>query len=227
MELKEIDIKLKSLNVKGIHFDDKGYPTLAIHGWLDNANSFAPLIPKLENLNITAIDLPGHGKSEHHSKFNYFHYIDYILDILEVTQTLGFDKFNLIGHSLGAGLCTIFAGTFPEKVNKLCLLDGIGPVPYNAENGPANLRKATEQALATVQRVPVYKSIEEAIIARANSKLSPISLEAAKLLVDRGLIKNKEDYVWSNDPRLIHSSAVQITEEQLEYFIKNITADTL
>ena len=49
------------------HFDET---IVCLHGWLDNANSFATLAPLLAtqfNMRVIGIDLPGHGKSSHSS----------------------------------------------------------------------------------------------------------------------------------------------------------------
>ena len=35
-------------------------PILALHGWLDNAASFSRLAPLLLDVDVVAIDLPGH-----------------------------------------------------------------------------------------------------------------------------------------------------------------------
>ena len=44
---------------------EDGLPVIALHGWLDNANSFARLAPKLDGLRIIALDMAGHGHSGH------------------------------------------------------------------------------------------------------------------------------------------------------------------
>jgi len=55
---------------------------LALHGWLDNSNSFAPLAEKLMNdYRILAIDWPGHGLSEHRPGRYPLHWIDYLYDL--------------------------------------------------------------------------------------------------------------------------------------------------
>ena len=45
--------------------NEAGIPTLALHGWLDNAASFEPIAPLLEQCHLVAVDLPGHGLSDH------------------------------------------------------------------------------------------------------------------------------------------------------------------
>lgn len=61
-----------------------GLPVIALHGWLDNANSFARLAPRLKGLRIVALDLAGHGYSEHRPPGAGYALADYAHDVLRV-----------------------------------------------------------------------------------------------------------------------------------------------
>ncbi|MEO8000969.1 MAG: alpha/beta fold hydrolase, partial [Arenimonas sp.] len=43
----------------------EGEKILCLHGWLDNAASFVPMMPMLEKYNVVALDMAGHGGSQH------------------------------------------------------------------------------------------------------------------------------------------------------------------
>ena len=56
-------------------------PVLCVHGWLDNAASFVPLMPFIENAEIVAIDLPGHGHSSSLGEAGEFNFLEIVLNI--------------------------------------------------------------------------------------------------------------------------------------------------
>jgi len=79
MQGKEIQIELPYLKLAAKQWGNPaGMPVLAIHGWLDNAGTFDHIAPLLPDLNLVAIDLPGHGLSEHRPMGTNYHFIDYI-----------------------------------------------------------------------------------------------------------------------------------------------------
>ena len=80
---------------------DSSPSVLALHGWLDNLASFEPLLQHLDDLCVVAIDLPGHGKSDHRPVGAHYHFLDWIPDILAVIEALGWKGLSLMGHSLG------------------------------------------------------------------------------------------------------------------------------
>ena len=81
-----------------------GQPTIALHGWLDNANTFDRLAPMLPELDMVALDFAGHGESDHRPPGVHYHPITDIQDVLAVADQLGWRTFNLIGHSMGAAI---------------------------------------------------------------------------------------------------------------------------
>ena len=106
-----------------------GEPTIALHGWLDNCGSFDKLLPHYpDNHRIIAIDIPGHGFSSHIPLGFSYHHLDGLQYIRRVADYYNFDKFNLLGHSMGGGMCFVYAVTHPEHVQRLIVLDAIKPV---------------------------------------------------------------------------------------------------
>ncbi|EPM99030.1 alpha/beta fold family hydrolase, partial [Pseudomonas syringae pv. actinidiae ICMP 19070] len=99
-----------------------------MHGWLDNANSFARLAPHLEGLRIVALDLAGHGHSDHRPAGAAYALADYVFDVLQVAEQLGWQRFALLGHSLGAIIAVLLASSLPERVTHLALIDGLVPL---------------------------------------------------------------------------------------------------
>ena len=81
---------------------EDGLPVIALHGWLDNANSFARLAPRLKGLRIIALDMAGHGHSGHRPNGAGYALWDYAHDVLQVAEQLGWKRFGLLGHSMGA-----------------------------------------------------------------------------------------------------------------------------
>ena len=67
-----------------------GRPVLALHGWLDNAASFATVAPLLaKNLHIVALDLPGHGHSGHRSADASYPFTEWVPEVFRAADALG------------------------------------------------------------------------------------------------------------------------------------------
>jgi pimeloyl-ACP methyl ester carboxylesterase len=47
-------------------------------------------------------------------------------DIAAIVDSLGLDRFVLVGHSMGGGAALVYAGMYPEQVLGLMLIDPIG-----------------------------------------------------------------------------------------------------
>jgi len=201
-------------------------PLLAVHGWLDNAASFLGLGKYLEMFHMVAIDLPGHGWSDHRGPQAAYHLVDYVADLLDVADALGWERFGLLGHSLGAGIASVFAGTFPERVTELFLIDGIGPMSCNPDGVPAQLQEALLRHRELTRRESrVFPDLATAVQAR--QRTGDLGRESAECLVKRAVMQVDGGYSWRHDHRLILPSRLYMTEEQVLAFLRSITAPTL
>lgn len=99
---------------------------LLIHGAGDEAGAvWQSLLPELQkHYYVITPDLPGFGKSSGANRlYDPAHY-SAVLEWL--TQELHANPVYVMGHSLGGGLAIQFAGTFPQLVHKLVLIDVYG-----------------------------------------------------------------------------------------------------
>ncbi len=105
-----------------------GKPLIIIHGFLGMSDNWKTLGGQYaENgFQVHAIDLRNHGKSFHSKEFTYDAMAQ---DIYEYCKGHGFDKVDIIGHSMGGKATMFFAMKYPEMINKIVLAD-IGPKYY-------------------------------------------------------------------------------------------------
>ena len=219
-------------SLAAIGYGDPGNPPmLALHGWLDNAASFAPLADYLDTYYIVALDFSGHGYSAHRPAGEPYHLTDYVADVAHVIDHLGWVEFDLIGHSLGAGVAIAYAAVFPEVVRKLVVIDGIGPITAKADAAADRLRKSIDAGLleATEERRSRpprnYDSWDKLIDARCLA--SPIDRKNAELLVRRGARETDQGLILNADGRLKHSSPMYLSEQVVVHFIERISAPVL
>lgn len=96
-----------------------------VHGLMGFSSNWLKIISSLqESESCLVFDQRGHGRSFHPQ--TGYSPRDYAQDILEITQALDWQRFVLVGHSMGGRNSLIFASEHPEKVEKL-ILEDIGP----------------------------------------------------------------------------------------------------
>ena len=202
-------------------------PVIALHGWLDNAGSFDLLAPRLEGCHVIALDAAGHGSSGNRSADAAYNIWQEVGDVLDVAALLGWERFSLLGHSRGGSVATLFAGTFPERVDRLMLIEGGLPMVAEADDAPGNLAKVllrTRELRGRSGRV--YASRDRAIAERVDG-FSPVSVEAAEILGRRSLIQVAGGWQWHADQRLKAGSELRLTRELLAAFLRRITAPSV
>jgi len=203
-----------------------GPPLLALHGWLDNAATFARLAPMLDELHVVAPDLTGHGLSDHHPLGWVHHFVDWVGEVLDIADALGWSRCRLVGHSMGAGIATLVAAVAPERIERVALLEGVGPLSAPADGVAARFASALadERRVAAAAR-RVFAGLEDAIEARRRG--TDLDPEAARLLVARGVEHVGDGVRFRHDPRLKTRSRVRLTEPQVLAFLGAIECPVL
>ncbi len=131
-----------SANGLKLHYLDFGNPSkpplVCIHGLSGNAHNFDGLAPHLMNdHHVMSIDVRGRGDSEWGPPGEYAPPV-YVNDLSLMLEALELDRVTLIGTSMGGIVSMIFAGGYPQRVERLVLND-IGP-----EVDPAGLKRITD-----------------------------------------------------------------------------------
>lgn len=202
-------------------------PVLALHGWQDNAATFDRLAPLLSGFHVVAIDFAGHGFSDWRAAGMRYHTMDHVDDVLAVVNQLEWDRFALVGHSMGAGVGSLFAGAMPERVSRFVMIDGLGPYAGSAEEAPAILREALLEWQAFEPRPErVFPDRDTAVLARQRG-FTPLSAEAAAILCSRSLKEVEGGVAWTMDRRIRHHSSLRLTEPQVRAFLAAIEADVM
>lgn len=209
-----------------------GQPLLALHGWLDNAASFVPMVEAmqasggLDHLDVVALDLAGHGYSAHRPDGAWYHFVDYGDDIDAVLDALGWVSCDLLGHSLGGAIATAFTVAAPERVNRLLLIEALGPLPWQPGTAAASLAGARRDRRAlAAKKLRVFADPSEAV--RARQQANGLSEPVARLLVERGLELVQGGHAWCSDPRLTLTTPLRASEAQIGEWIDAIDCPVL
>lgn len=217
---------INGLRLAGLAWGEQGQqPVLALHGWLDNAASFSQLAPRLENCHVVALDLTGHGHSDHRSADASYQIWDDLPEILGVMDALGWEQCHVIGHSRGAIIAGLLAAAFPERITRLVLLDAVSPEAIAAEDVARQMRRALldKQRLGASES-KIFASVEEAVHSRASRGLPHA---AARMLVMRNQRRCKGGVTWTTDARLHGASAVKLTDAQIRAVLESLTMPVL
>jgi pimeloyl-ACP methyl ester carboxylesterase len=208
--------------IAGLRNGREGAPrVLALHGWLDNAASFVPLSPYLDDVDLVAIDLPGHGRSAHLPPGADYSFAGALHSVLDAADALGWDTFALLGHSMGAGIASLVAAGCPQRVERGVFIEALGALAEVPERTVRRMREAVAATRALPgKRLRVFPDIEPAI--RARMQANELGEPVARLLVARGVVAVEGGYTWSSDPRLTLPTMTRMTEPQIRDLVQGI-----
>jgi pimeloyl-ACP methyl ester carboxylesterase len=141
-------------------------PTVVLlHGYMDAGGTWDLVAPHLRAAGYEVItpDLRGYGKGPRAGANDGYHFADYVLDLARMLEAVPQRPLYLVGHSMGGVVATLFAGTYPERVDKLAVLEGLGPPDHVPGTMTARLRAFVEGTLRAERETPRSMTLDEAL----------------------------------------------------------------
>lgn len=105
---------------------------LLVHGFTADRREVADVLDPLADRGWHAVapDLRGHGRSDHPTAADAYSFEILAADLLALADALGWDRFAVVGHSMGGGVAQLIALDVPDRLTGLVLASTFhGPVP--------------------------------------------------------------------------------------------------
>lgn len=219
-----------ALTVHRFHEPDSqpsGWSLLYLHGFLDAAATWdrvaAPLARRGHE--VLALDLRGFGESESVGRGGYFHFPDYVADVDAVVKRLARPRLAVVGHSMGGTVACLYAGARPERLERLVLVEGLGPPAMPPDQGLHRMRQwLTDLERGTPRRV--LPSLDEATRRLAlNHPTVPRELLEAR--ARQLTVKIDGGFAWAHDPLHRTTSPIPFSVDVLKAFLREIAVPVL
>jgi len=185
-----------------------GKPLLMLHGWLDNCGTFDGIQQHLpQTYRCINIDVPGHGLSSHLPPGIVYSMFDGVYYIRLIREHFGWQRFSLLGHSMGSGMCVLYSAAFPEEIETLTILDLVKFVTRPVEQHPDITRDSALSYMETMRKLATrsqpeytYEELRRRLVNGTGLKGHE---DAADALLVRGSRRNPETglYQYTYDLR--------------------------
>jgi len=230
--LKVRSVQAGGLNHRVLEWGQRSADTptlLFVHGFLDCGASFAPLVAQFGGrYHCVAPYLRGHGGTEWVGKGGYYHFFDYVRDLRDLVDQLAGPRLVLVGHSMGGGVATLFAGSWPEAVEKLVLLEGLGPAEEAYDEGPDRIRRWLRE-LRNIEDRPArtFENLEQ--VGDRLNRLWPSLAPAQTLELAAWMTKEAPGggFRWSYDPMHRTRTPMVFRPSRWAPFLRAIECPTL
>lgn len=122
-ELADRFLSVHGVNIHYLDTPGGSPPIVTLHGLSANAHCFAGLIAAglSPTFRVVAPDLRGRGRTD--KPATGYTMADHAGDVLALLDALRLDRVILVGHSFGGYVAIYIASHFPERVDKLVVID--------------------------------------------------------------------------------------------------------
>ena len=149
-------VSVNGLKLNYLDWGNEGAPDMVlVHGLRGHRHSwddFSSLVCK--DFHVMALDQRGRGESDWAPDGDYSTDA-YVADLAGFSEALGLNKFTLVGHSMGGRNSMTFGGKYPEKLEKLVVVD-VGP-----EADPRGGARITQEIINVPEEFDSFEAVVE------------------------------------------------------------------
>ncbi|KAH8409401.1 hypothetical protein KR222_002584, partial [Zaprionus bogoriensis] len=201
-------------------------PILALHAMLDNIGSYARLVPLLPaHVGVLCIEHPGHGRSTPYPPGIQYSLFSWLSVIRRVVLHFQWPCVSLMGHSVAALACNLYAAFYPEdhvdlliaiesltiryKSNSDCIKYFAYSVESMLKPAPSKQKLYTEQQLENVRWGPApsvrsehCKPLVERCIRAAPEQPGKFYIAQDRRIVHLSCFTNSAPFIWAINSRI-------------------------
>ena len=214
---EEFTFSSQRLTLSACAWGDPANPlVILVHGALDQKRSWDWTASALaDRYRVVAYDLRGHGASQWVNDGDYG-VMDHVFDLASLVEHLQMNRFCLAGHSLGGNVALRYAGLFPDRIEKLAAIEGMGPSPKllaerNALTVHERLTHWIDDRRARSARAPRIMKDDDEALARMTKAHGVLRADQLAHLTRTGIKQNPNGSVsWAYDPAMLGRSPSDI-----------------
>lgn len=105
---------------------DGAHKVFAVHGWFADRSAYAAVLPDLDRTDLAyaLVDLRGYGEAR--DAAGPYTTAEAAGDLLVLADRLGWERFSVVGHSMGGAVAQRLAALAPHRLRRIV---GVSPVP--------------------------------------------------------------------------------------------------
>lgn len=203
-------------------------PLLLVHGGKDHARSWDRIADAFrEDYHVFALDLRGHGDSDWTFGGTYG-LPEFALDIVRVIETVGTPA-RVISHSNGGSASLVVAGTYPEHVKKLVVMEGLHSLnpPQHDRVNPAWVRDWADRLRSFETSTPRYYPDLEAAQQRMKEANPRLPDDILPGLAEYAAKKTEQGYMWKYDLWVNGRTSMDLRRDELPAFWEAVECPVL
>ncbi len=182
-----------------LEWDRPGDTTyVLVHGFSDLAATWEPVAERLDG-HVVAPDLRGHGDSDWVGPGGYYHFMDYVADLDDVIRQTARKRLVVVAHSMGGTVASYWAGSRPDRIAALVLLEGLGPPDMTGADGPSRTAMWMDAWRTGRDKQKVMPTLDD-VVRRMRRHDELLDDTSARRLAQAGTKSVEGGFVWKLDP---------------------------